>query len=224
MNQTDANPPRRLRLFLRDHRVLDANALVPRGQFLSTYLASRNRYVNLTGISWLGTGETVPHMALKVDKILWAASEDGELALTSARAAVSARRVEVELEGGYLLSAGLLLVPNQRLTDYLQSAPAFVPLQEAELRPRDKTLGDVVVNQQAIQVVREVGTGEEEPAAGTIEEEAQGPPPPDALEEGLPEASLSEEASFGEGAAGEDTEEEGPPREGAPGEEAPESP
>ena len=187
MNQTETNPPRRLRLFLRDHRVLDANARVPRGQFLSTYLASRTRYVNLTGVDWLGTGEKVPHMALKVDKILWAASEDGELALTSARAAVSARRVEVELEGGYLLSAGLLLVANQRLSDYLQSAPAFVPLQNAELRPRDKELGDVVVNQESIQVVREIKRqhDDEAPAPGTLEEpETEGGPEPD--EEGPP--------------------------------------
>lgn len=170
MNQNDSNPPRRLRLFLRDHRVLDANARVPRGQFLATYLASRTRYVNLTGVDWLGTGEKVPHMALKVDKILWAASEDGELGLTGARASGSARRVEVELEGGYLLSAGLLLVANQRLSDYLQSAPAFVPLQYAELRPRGKKLGDVVVNQDAVQVVREVGSDEESPAHGTLAE------------------------------------------------------
>lgn len=177
MNEIDAIPPRRLRIFLRDHRVLDANAKVPRGQFLSTYLASRNRYVNLTGINWLGTGETVPHMALKVDKILWAASQDGRLSLTSAQAAGSARRVEVELEGGYLLSAGLLLVTNQRLSDYLQSAPPFVPLQEAELQPRDKVLGDVVVNQDAIQVVREVGTDGAATAPGSIDEGSAGPPP-----------------------------------------------
>lgn len=169
VNQTDTNPPRRLRLFLRDHRVLDANARVPHGQYLARYLASRTRYVNLTGVDWLGTGEKVAHMALKVDKILWAASEDGELALTNARASAAARRVEVELEGGYLLSAGLLLVANQRLSDYLQSAPAFVPLQNAELRPRDKELGDVVVNQDAIQVVREVGE-DDDVAAGTLEE------------------------------------------------------
>ncbi len=156
MNQTDSNPPRRLRIFLRDHRVLDASARVPRGQYLSTYLASRKRYVNLTSAEWVGIGEQVGHMALKVDKILWAASEDGELPLTGALAASTARRVEVELEGGYLVSAGLLLVQNQRLSDYLQSAPPFVPLRNAELRPRNKKLGDVVVNQEAIQVVREV--------------------------------------------------------------------
>lgn len=158
MNPMETTPPRRIRLFLRDHRILDADASVPDGQFLSTYLATRNRYVNLTAASWLGTGEDVPHLALKVDNILWAASQDGALRLTGAHAAVTARRVEVELEGGYMIAAGLLLVDNQRLTDYLQSAPSFVPLQDAELRPRGKKLGNVVVNQHAVQLVREIGS------------------------------------------------------------------
>jgi hypothetical protein len=155
VNPTEQSPPRRLRLFLRDHRVLDADARVPQGQTLATYLASRSRYVNLTDVDWLGTGSTVPHMALKVSTILWAASQDGDLPLTAAITSAAARRVGVELEGGYLLSAGLLLVDSQRLTDYLQSAPAFIPLRDAELRPRRKSLGDIVVNQEAIQAVRE---------------------------------------------------------------------
>lgn len=173
MNPNENNPPRRLRLFLRDHRVLDASARVPRGQFLSTYLASRTRYVNLTSVDWLGTGEKVPHMALKVDKILWAVSQDGELSLTHGTAAAASRRVEVELEGGYMVAAGLLLVQNQRLSDYLQSAPPFVPLREAELRPRGKRLGDIVVNQEAIQVVREI---RDEPAAAPVDEAARETP------------------------------------------------
>lgn len=167
MNPIEQSPPRRLRLFLRDHRVLDADARVPQGQTLATYLASRSRYVNLTGVDWLGTGSTVPHMALKVGTILWAASQDGDLPLTAAITSAAARRVDVELEGGYLLSAGLLLVDTQRLTDYLQSAPAFIPLRDAELRPRRKTLGDIVVNQEAIQAVREVARdlARDEPAS-----------------------------------------------------------
>jgi hypothetical protein len=171
VNQNDTNPPRRLRIFLRDHRVLDASARVPRGQFLSTYLASRTRYVNLTAVEWMGIGEKVPHMALKVDRILWAASEDGGLSLTGATAAAAARRVEVELEGGYMVGAGLLLVQNQRLSDYLQSAPAFVPLRKAELRPRGKGLGDIVVNQEAIQVVREIRDVPVDSALEDLEEE-----------------------------------------------------
>lgn len=156
MSEMNSNPPRRIRLFLRDHRILDADARVPRGQFLSGYLASRARYVNLTSGCWLGTGEEVAHLALKVDNILWAASPDGELPLTGPQATASPRRVEVELEGGYMIAAGLLLVDDQRLTDYLHSAPGFVPLHDAELRPRGKELGDVVVNQHAVQLVREL--------------------------------------------------------------------
>jgi hypothetical protein len=155
VNQTDKSPPRRLRLFLRDHRVLDASARVPEGQTLATYLATRTRYVNLTEIDRLGTGEVVPHMALKVDTLLWAASRDGDVPLTNAVTASDARRVDVEMEGGYVVSAGLLLVDAQRLSDYLQSAPTFIPLRAAVLRPRGKPLGDIVVNQDAIQVVRE---------------------------------------------------------------------
>ncbi len=156
MNPNDTNAPQRLRIFLRDHRVLDASARVPRGQYLATYLASRSRYLNLTAVDWIGTGAAVPHLALKVDHILWASSEDGSLPLTSALAAATSRRVQVELEGGYLIAAGLLLVPNQRITDYLHSAPHFVPLRNAELRPRRKLLGDILVNQRAIQMVREI--------------------------------------------------------------------
>jgi hypothetical protein len=166
VNPIEQSPPRRIRLFLRDHRVLDADARVPQGQTLATYLASRNRYVNLTGVAWLGTGSTVPHMALKVGTILWAASQTGDLPL-SPGLSTAPRRVDVEIEGGYFLTAGLLLVQTQGLTDYLQSAPAFIPLRDAELRPRRKPLGDIVVNQEAIQAVREVA---EEPGiedAGT---------------------------------------------------------
>ena len=78
----------------------------------------------------------------------------------------------MELEGGYLLAAGLLLVQNQRLSDYLQSAPDFVPLRNAELRPRGKALGDIVVNQEAVQVVRELA--DEAPSPDVYEESGPG--------------------------------------------------
>ncbi len=156
MNPVENNPLMRLRIFLRDHRVLDGDARVPQGQTLATYLASRNRYVNLTTVEWLGTGETIPHMALKVNTILWASSPDGGLPISTGVPSAVSRRVELELTGGYLLGAGLLLVDQQRLTDYLRSAPGFLPLRQAELRPRGKTLGDIVVNHEAVNVVREV--------------------------------------------------------------------
>lgn len=169
MSATDSSPPRRLRLFLRDHRVLDATARVPERQHLATYVSSRDRYINLLDVDWLGTRATIPHMALKVDKVLWVSSQDGALPLTHPQADVAARWVEVELDGGYLLKAELLLVPDQQLTDYLQTAPAFLPLRSAELRPRGKVLGEIAVNHDAVQMVREI---REEPG-GSTEPEAE---------------------------------------------------
>lgn len=155
MSPGDQYPVRRLRLFLRDHRILDTSARIPTGQSLATYLASRTRYVNVTDVEWVGTGEMIPHMALKVEAILWASARDGDVELSSGIGAADARQVDIELAGGYLVSADLPLVDNQRLTDYLQSAPGFIPLRAARLRPRGTELGDVVLNQGAIQLVRE---------------------------------------------------------------------
>jgi hypothetical protein len=168
VSRTDAESLRRLRFFLRDHRVLTADARVASGQDLFTYITSRTRYMNLTGVEWLGTREHVDYMALKVDKILWAASEDGTFGITRPRAAGATYRVEIELEGGYQIAAGLLLIRDQRLSDYLRSAPPFIPFCEAELRPRGKYLGDVVVNQDAVQIVREARAEAAQPDDGAL--------------------------------------------------------
>lgn len=156
MSAAEQSPPRRLHLVLRDHRALEAHAQVPPGQPLAAYLASRVRYVHLTDVDWLGTGEHVPRMALKVASILWAFARGGDPALTGAAERAVTRLVDVEVEGGYLLAASLVLTKDQRLSDFLQSAPQFIPLRAAALRPRGKVLGDIVVNQDAMQVVREV--------------------------------------------------------------------
>jgi hypothetical protein len=144
--------------------VLAADTRVAQGQDLFTYLSSRTRYINLTDAEWMGTRERVEFLALKVDRILWAASEDGELELTRARAVHADTRVELELEGGYLIAAKLLLIQDQRVSDYLRSAPPFIPLCDAQLRPRGKRLGNVVVNQDGIQIVTELPDAGTEPA------------------------------------------------------------
>lgn len=154
MNRDEIGRAKRLRLFLRDHRILDATLRVPDGQRLSMYLASRPRFLDLTDIDWMGLSEQDRQLALKVDQILWAGSEDGDLKAEQPEG--ECRRVEIELESGYLMRADLILDDHQPLTEYLHAAPAFVPLREAHLMPRGKSLGDVAVNQAAIQVVREL--------------------------------------------------------------------
>ncbi len=156
-------PPRRLRIFLRDFRMVEAQVSWAEGQSLATYFANRKQYINLRGAHWASTQEDAQHVALKVDQVLWVAAPDGDITLTSASMAPTERMVEIQLDGGLLLRAGLLIAARQRLSDYMESTQQFIPMAKAQLlrsgRPPKKvnvTLGDIVLNQHAIQAVWEV--------------------------------------------------------------------
>lgn len=159
----DNRPTRRLRIFLRDFRMLEATVSLADGQALASYFAHRKSYVNLSAALWTGTGDSVKHAVLKVEQVLWAASLDGDIPLTSASAHGPGRAVEMQLDGGLLLRGALMLGDQQRLSDYLEIASPFIPVASAQLlrsgRPPKKVnvdLGGVVLNQEAIQAVWEV--------------------------------------------------------------------
>lgn len=155
-------PPRRLRLFLRDFRMLEAQVSLAEGSSLMQYFASRRQYVNLRGAKWTSTNDNVRHAALKVDQVLWAASMDNDIPLISGTISTQPREVEIQLDGGLLVRAGLVIGEGQRLSDYLESQPQFLAVREAQLlrsgRPPKEvnvTLGDIVLNQVAVQAVWE---------------------------------------------------------------------
>ena len=82
----------------------------------------------------------------------------------------------MQLDGGLLVRAHLVLSENQRLADYLEAQPQFLPLRNAQLlrsgRPPKEvnmSLGDVVLNQLAIQAVWE--TKAQRTASGEMVEE-----------------------------------------------------
>ena len=154
---------RRLRLFLRDYRMVEAHISVSEGQPLMQYFASRKHYVTLRGAKWASSNETVNFAVLRVDQVLWAASMDNDIPLTPGTQSAVPREVEMQLDGGLLVRAGLVLGDNQRLGDYLEAQPQFLPVRNAQLlrsgRPPKEvnvTLGDIVLNQAAIQEVWEV--------------------------------------------------------------------
>ncbi|MEO5509643.1 MAG: hypothetical protein ABIV28_07405 [Longimicrobiales bacterium] len=154
---------RRLRIFLRDFRMIEATVSWAEGQSLATYFANRKQYVNLIGAHWASTQEQAEHVALKVDQVLWVAAPDGDISLTSASVVPLERTVEIQLDGGLLVRAGMLIAAKQRLTDYMESAQQFVPLTGAQLlrsgRPPKKvnvTLGNIMLNQHAIQALWEI--------------------------------------------------------------------
>jgi hypothetical protein len=155
-------PSRRLRLFLRDFRMVEAQISLAEGTSLMQYFASRKQYVNMRGARWASTNESVRFAVLRVDQVLWAAAMDNDIPLTPG-ASSAPREIEIQLDGGLLVRAGMIIGEGQRLSDYLESQPQFLPLKNAQLlksgRPPKEVnlaLGDVVLNQQAIQAVWEM--------------------------------------------------------------------
>lgn len=171
---TEKLPPRRLRLFLRDFRMIEAQVSLAEGQSLTQYFASRKQYVNLRGAKW-ATGENVQHVVLKIDQVLWAAALDNDIPLINAMAQNQPREVEIQLDGGLLVRAGLNVGEGQRLGDYLESQQQFIPVRSAQLlrsgRPPKEVnvaLGDVVLNQISVQAMWEIAA-----QARVIEEDVE---------------------------------------------------
>lgn len=155
--------PRRLRLFLRDFRMVEASISLSPGQSLLTWIANRKSYVNLRGAQWASTNDHVQHAVLKVQQVLWAASLDGDIPLLNASQPMAPRMVEIQLDGGLLLRGGLNVGDKQRLSDYLESQQQFIPIRNGLLlrsgRPPKEvnvTLGDIVLNQEAVQAMWEI--------------------------------------------------------------------
>ena len=126
------------------------------GQFLITFLAGRKRYISLTSSVWLATEEPVDYMLLKVDRILWVSSPDQQIQLMNVLGATTPKQVEISVEGGLVIRAGLALGARQRLSDYLATAQEFIPLTNAIALPREAVLGDIALNQEAIRSIREI--------------------------------------------------------------------
>jgi hypothetical protein len=153
-------PRHRLRLFLRDFRLVEGFAHMPDGLTLAAYLANRRGYLHLLDLRWQPSGDAAPFAVVRVAQLLYAAAADADVALVSTTPAAAAHPVEMLLEGGLYARGGILLGPRQRLSDYLESVGGFVPVTGAELlksgrppRSRNVRWGDIVVNQEAIQAV-----------------------------------------------------------------------
>lgn len=175
---TNRGPTRRLRIFLRDFRMVEAQISLSDGQSLTTYFANRKSYLNLLGTHWASTQEDIEHVVLRVSQVLWASAPDADIGLTNASGHPDPRPVELQLDGGLLVRAQLLTSEGQRLSDFLESAGPFVALRSAVLlrsgRPPRKAnvnLGDVVLNQDAVQAAWEVESHEaaDGPAAASLE-------------------------------------------------------
>ena len=148
---------RLVRFAMRGSRIVEGNIHVTEGQSLSVFLTTRRVLASLTEARWIGPGMTVvPHLAIRTDKILWAGSLDDALPLAShLRAPSKPRFAEFVLDEGLILHAGLYITEEQRLTDYFDSAPPFLPVMQATLITNERQLGPIAINMNAIIAVRE---------------------------------------------------------------------
>jgi hypothetical protein len=179
MHDSTKPPARRLRLFLRDFRMLDARASLADGQSLTSYLASRKNYLHLQDVRWTNTPDRAEFAVLRVAQLLWAAAPDQDVQHVAAALAPEPRVVEIQVDGGLLIRAALHIGARQRLGDYLEAAGPFVPLHSAHLlrsgRPAKRVnlvLGNVVLNQEAIQAVWEGSFDDHSAEADRAEHEA----------------------------------------------------
>ena len=155
-SKTTGTRSRGVQLCLRDQAILEGKVYAAEGQFLPACLGNRKGWVNLTAVHFLNTGEKLPHIAVQTNRILWASSPNGEIPLMSYAPALQPRKVEMQVEGGLTLRGQLNLAPRQRLSDYLAAYGDFIPLRDANLIPGDVNIGDIAVNQEAIQRLREL--------------------------------------------------------------------
>ena len=70
----------------------------------------------------------------KIDQVLWASAIDSDIPLNNAMQPGAHRDVEIQLDGGLLVRAGLSVGAGQRLSDYLESQQTFIPMRGAQLR------------------------------------------------------------------------------------------
>ncbi len=148
--------PRPVRILLRDHRTLNARIHVPLGQPLTVFLAAQSDFTNLTAVRWAGDAQVLPHLAVRTNHVLWITGLDAAMPLARQSSRRSVSSVEVHLEDGSVIRAGLDIAERQRLSDYLSGVNGgFVPLYNARTIA-GTALGDLAVNVQSIMVVFEL--------------------------------------------------------------------
>jgi len=139
-------------------RVIEGNIHVTEGQSLAVFLTTRRYLSSLTEARWIGPGmQVLPHLAVRTDKIMFATSlDDGMPVSTNVRPTLSPRWAEFTLEDDSVMHVGLHIAEEQRMTDYFDSAPAFLPVIQASIVGQDRLLGPIAVNTSRIVAVREI--------------------------------------------------------------------
>lgn len=149
---------RRVRLVLRDGRIVEGNIHVTEGQSLSLFLATRRFFVNLTEASWgRGGGHRLQHLAIRADHVFWGSPLQADLHVTTTQQPTGVTRwAELVMDDGVVIQVALYIAEEQRLTDYIDAASGFLPVRQAVVVDTAEKTGEVVVNTGAVLAIREI--------------------------------------------------------------------
>lgn len=160
LSQDSELPQKRVHVFLRENRHLEGSVHIPEGQSLIPFLAVKKHFLNLTEARWtegvMGEG-ALPHVALRLDQIIWCAPVDQSIPLASSQTPESSPRpVELHLEGNLNIRVELHIAPELRMTDYFESAGTWIPLKDARSPSFGDSIPALAVNSAAVLAIREL--------------------------------------------------------------------
>lgn len=149
---------RLVRFVMQGGGTVEGNIHVSERQSLCVYLTTRRYLTSLTEVRWVGPdGKVVPHLAVRTDRIMYASSLDDDLPIsTNSQPTIEPRWAEFTLDDGSVIDVGLHIAEEQRMTDYFDSAPVFVPVVQAMVVGQDRLLGPISVNMIRVIAIREI--------------------------------------------------------------------
>jgi hypothetical protein len=133
---------------------------IPEGQPLLHFLGLRKHFLNLTSARYLEppqTEEPLAHLSVRLSNVVWVIPLDVSLHVSAAASPVdSSRMVELQLVDDLTLNVILNLAEEQRMSDYLDSNVAFIPLWDAKVLSSSRVIERLAVNHEAILATREL--------------------------------------------------------------------
>lgn len=162
--------PRKVHIILRDGDVVDGGLYLTDSQALAPYLGTRkNGWVNVVNAVWRREGEVHRHAVLQTEHIVIASAPDRDYPVQPESQTGVPRSVDILLHDGTRVQGNLFLAERQRLSDFLSTCGAFLPLLAARRVHDGDPLGDVAVNGGCVKAVRDAkvfGAGEGAGASG----------------------------------------------------------
>ena len=149
-----------VQVLLRGGQSLEGTIHIPEGLPLLNFLGEKRYFLNLTSVRKTGAPaeeEPVDHLSLRLSNLVWVIPMDVTLHVSHAASPTdSSRTVELQLVDGMTLSVNLEVAEEQRMSDFLDANPGFVPLWSAQVSSASRTIERLAVNQEAILAIREV--------------------------------------------------------------------